>query len=129
MQEDKGMGAEAIKEGDAVAVYKAGVRGNHLEKKVVRRLTATVLFVEGSDDRFSRRTGQRQGGSQWHGAWLEPWSDKHDAELKAQNKARVVQAMRRKLADFKWGGLSDDEIVKVAEALKTAGVWCRFDGE
>jgi hypothetical protein len=123
------MGAEAIKEGDTVAVYRSGIRGNHLEKKVVRRLTTTLLFVEGSDDRFSRRTGQRQGGTNWTGAWVEPWAAHHEDALKRQEQARVVQAMRRKLSDFRWGSLSDDEVGKVADALKAAGVWSRFDGE
>lgn len=123
------MGAEAIKEGDTVAVYRCGTRGNHLEKKVVRRLTATLLFVEGSDERFSRKTGQRQGGTHWTGAWVEPWSGQHEDALKRQEQARIVQAVRRKLSDFRWGSLGDDEVGKVADALKAAGVWSRFDGE
>lgn len=123
------MGAEAIKEGDEVAVYSGGIRGNHLEKKVVRRLTTTLLFVEGSDAKFSRKTGHRHGGSQWQGAWVEAWCAKHDDALKVQVRQQAIQKVRRKLSDFKWSSLGDEDIAKFAESLKAAGLWGRIAGE
>jgi hypothetical protein len=63
---------KTLKEGDSIFLEAGGFGRNHLYPDKVKRITKTMIILEGSSSRF-RMNGELIGRGTWdHGSWLNP---------------------------------------------------------
>jgi hypothetical protein len=110
---------ENIKVGDIVALRDF----SGLKKCLVTKVTKKILEVDASLSKYSRKTGNEVGNyGLYSSSWVDPWTHKHDEELRKEEEWKTKRALVKKIDNYDWRSLTIDELEKVVSTLKEIGI-------